>query len=292
MRKRTIALALATAAALGAGSAWGQVEIQWSLMNDTVLLMEPIKCEVRIANYTGMTLDFSEGGNARLDFVVESDGERVRASGKPVLRYPVIIPDGDERSVNVDILQSYRVVRGMAYMVQPVVTTGGERFPGRRRSLEVQPGLVVFERTYGLKGEGQRTVTLRVLHRDRFDHVFFRLDQPETGLCLRTEDLGCIIRFVEPQVELDAGGVLHVLHQTAPERFSHAMFTRDGSREGQEYYAAVAGGIRLVREEGEVRVVGGIVYEADPDNPRQLTGPTLPGPEGLRTLGPVEPEEE
>ena len=291
MRMRTIALALAAAAAWGAGSAREQVEIQWSLMNDTVLLMEPIKSEVRIANYTGMTLDFSEGGNARLDFVVESDGERVRASGKPVLRYPVIIPDGDERSVNVDILQSYRVVRGMAYMVQPVVTTGGERFAGRRRSLEVQPGLVVFERTYGLKGAGQRTVTLRVLHRDRFDHVFFRLDQPETGLCLRTEDLGCIIRFVEPQVELDAGGVVHVLHQTAPERFSHAMFTRDGERAGQEYYAATAGSIRLVREEGAVRVEGGIAYEADPENPNTLTGPTLPGPKGLRTLGPVEPAE-
>lgn len=132
--------------------ALAQIEMSWSLEHNRTLLMEPIRAEVTIANYTGVPLDFAPGtGNARLLFTVEDDpSSYVRSSGKPLLQEPLLVPDSESRTVTVDILQAYRVVRGQSYMLQPEVAFGGMRFSGRRLSLEVQPGLEILTRTYGI----------------------------------------------------------------------------------------------------------------------------------------------
>lgn len=261
-------------------AAWGQVDIHWSLLNSRTLLMEPIKAEIRISNYTGRMMDFSqETGNARLSFAIEADeSDRVATSGRPLLPGPVLIPPGETRDLNVDLLQAYRVVRGQSYMIMPEIRFEGMRFSGQRLALEVQPGLEILKRTYGLPADGTaRTVSLRVIHRDRFDHLFFRLDNPATGFCLAAVDLGGLIRFIPPTLELDANGVFHVLHQSIPERFSHARFDFNGKSLGTDFYLAVSGAICMKRNEaGEVEVTGGTLFEPDAAAPGHLTAPSLP----------------
>ncbi len=274
--------------------ALAQIEISWTLAHNRTLLMEPIRADVTIANYTGVPLDFAPGsGNARLLFTVEDDpSSYVRASGKPLLQEPLRVPDGESRTVTVDILQAYRVVRGQSYMLQPEVAFGGMRFAGRRLSLEVQPGLEILARTYGIPSAGTaRKASLRTINRDRIDHLFFRLDDPSSGYCLCAVDLGGLIRFFKPAIELDSAGVFHVLHQTQPDRFSHAMFTRNGEPRGIEIYIAAAGSIRLVRSpEGAVTVTGGMRFEPDPTAPGKLTAPNLPPSHNYpTTLGAPEP---
>ena len=274
--------------------ALAQIEMSWSLEHNRTLLMEPIRAEVTIANYTGVPLDFAPGtGNARLLFTVEDDpSSYVRSSGKPLLTEPFRVPDGESRTVTVDILQAYRVVRGQSYMLQPEVAFGGMRFSGRRLSLEVQPGLEILTRTYGIPSAGTaRKASLRTINRDRADHLFFRLDDPSTGYCLCAADLGSLIRFFPPAIELDSAGIFHVLHQTQPDRFSHAMFTRNGEPRGVEVYLAASGAIHLVRTpEGAVTVQGGNRFEPDPDAPGKLTAPNLPPSHNYpTTLGAPEP---
>ncbi len=274
--------------------ALAQIELDWTLAHNRTLLMEPIRADVTIANYTGVPLDFAPGtGNARLLFTVEDDpSSYVRASGKPLLTEPLLVPDGESRTVTVDILQAYRVVRGQSYMLQPEVAFGGMRFSGRRLSLEVLPGLEILTRTYGIPTAGTgRKVSLRSLNRDRGDRLFFRLDDPASGYCLCAVDLGSLIRFIPPALELDSAGVFHVLHQFQPDRFSHAMFTRNGEPRGTEYYVGTSSAIRLVRSpEGAVTVTGGMRFEPDPDAPGKLTAPNLPPSHNYpTTLGAPEP---
>ena len=275
-------------------AALAQIEIDWSLDHNRTLLMEPVRADVRISNYTGIPLDFSPGtGNARLLFTIEDDpSSYVRASGRPVIPVPFVVPDGETRSIGVDLLQSYRIVRGQPYLVTPEIAFRGLRFSGRRLSLEVQPGLEILSRTYGIPSSGNaRKVSLRTLNRDRYEHLFFRLDDPSTGYCLCTVDLGGLIRFVQPALQMDSRNVFHVLHQTRPDRFSHAMFTYDGAPAGTEFYIAASGSIRLVRDaDGTVSVIGGTRFEPDPDQPGKLTAPNLPPSHPYpTTLGAPEP---
>ena len=260
-------------------TALAQVEIEWSLRHSRTLLMEPVRATVSIGNQTGRNLDLTPNGNARLRFDVEDrPTSLVRETGQPLVRRPVIIPHGETREVEVNLLEAYRILTGQSYMLRPVLEFGGRRFPGPRLALEVQPGLILLERRFGMPDHADaRAVSLRQLHRERTDRLFFRLDAPTDGTCLGCYELGRLIRFFVPRLEQDSEGVFHVLHQSAPDRFVHSRFDSDGTPLGTAFYIAEAGQIRLVRDaDGRVTVAGGTPFEEDPERPGVLTAPTLP----------------
>ena len=262
-----------------AAAASAQVELTWSLAHHRTVLMEPVRATVTIANRTGQTLDLSARGNARLSFDAEDQpSSPVAKSGNPLLAQPVIIPNGETRAVDVNLLDAYRLVKGQTYMLTPVLEFAGLRFFGPRLSLEIQPGIELARRDTGLPAAGNaRTATLRLLNRDRTDRLFFRLDDSSTGYCLGVYDLGRVIRFFVPRLEQDAAGAFHVLHQTGPDRFAHSVFDADGTPLGTTFYGATVGGIRLAPNDvGEFEVQGGTPYVEDPENPGTLIGPELP----------------
>ena len=263
----------------GAGAASAQIELTWSLAHHRTVLMEPVRATVTIANRTGQTLDLSPRGNARLRFDAEDQpSSPVAETGQPLLAQPVIIPDGETRAVDVNLLTTYRLVKGQSYMLTPVLEFADLRFFGRRLSLEIQPGLELARRDCGLPAAGTaRTATLRLLNRDRSDRLFFRLDDSSTGYCLGVYDLGRVIRFFAPVLEQDRDGVFHVLHQTAPDRFAHSAFDHADAPQGTAFYVGTMGGIHLARTAtGAVEVQGGTPFVEDAEHPGQLVAPTLP----------------
>ena len=262
-----------------AGAAQAQIEVSWSLVHSRTVLMEPVRAVVRIANYSGRDLDLTPRGTARLSFDVEDrPTSTVPVTGQALLRQAVIIPANETREVEVNLLDAYRIVLGQSYMLTPVLEFGGMRFFGARLSLEVQPGLELLRRAYGVPASGDaRAVSLRLIHRDRGDRVFLRIDNPATGYCLGVYELGRVIRFFVPRLEQDRDGSFHVLHQSGPDRFVHSVFGYDGGPRGQTFYSAEAGGIRLARTDGgEVQVSGGTAYVEDQENPGMLVAPALP----------------
>ena len=260
-------------------AAQAQVELSWSLANNRTVLMEPVVALVRIVNNSGHSLDLSARGNARLSFDVEDQPtSTVPDTGQPLLQQPVIIPAGETREIEVNLLEAYRIVRGQSYMLTPMLEFDGIRFAGQRLSLEVQPGIELLKRDYGMPSSGAaRQVSLRLIHRDRSDRLFFRIDNSSSGYCLGVYDLGRVIRFFTPCLEQDGAGVFHVLHQSGPDRFAHSTFSYDGAPLGVVFYSAQVGNVRLVRKEtGELEVTGGTPYVEDPASPGLLVAPALP----------------
>lgn len=277
-----------------AAPAPAQVEISWDLEHNRTILMEPIRATVRIANHTGRDMDLTPNGKARLTFDVEDQPtSMVKKTGRPLLRQAVIIPANDSREVEVNLLDAYRILKGQSYMLTPVLEFNGLRFFGSRLALEVQPGLELLRREYGMPGtDTARTVSLRLIHRDQIDRVFFRLDKPSTGFCLGVFELGQVIRFFEPRLEQDRDGQFHVLHQSGPDRFVHTVFSYDGQPNGRTFYSAEVGRLRLIRDEaGAVEVAGGTPYVEDPDHPGMLTAPAPPPSHSYRTtIGELPPK--
>ena len=265
--------------ALAASVAQAQVELSWSLVHNRTVLMEPVKALVRIANYSGHDLDLTPRGAARLSFDVEDrPTSNVKSTGTPLVRQAVIIPAGETREVEVNLLDAYRIIQGQSYMLTPVLEFDGLRFQGERLSLEVQPGLELLARKYGMPSSGEaRAVSLRLIYRDRGDRLFLRIDNSSTGYCLGVYELGRVIRFFVPRLEQDRDGAFHVLHQSGPDRFVHSVFDYDGAPRGATFYSSEVSGISLVRDDaGGVRVEGGTAYEEDPENPGVWVAPALP----------------
>ena len=260
-------------------AAQAQVELSWSLANNRTVLMEPVRALVRIVNNSGRPLDLTARGNAKLSFDVEDQPtSTVPGTGQPLLQQPVIIPAGETREIEVNLLEAYRIIKGQSYMLTPMLEFDGIRFAGQRLSLEVQPGIELLKRDYGVPSSGDaRQVSLRLIHRDRSDRLFFRIDNSSTGYCLGVYDLERVIRFFTPVLEQDQDGAFHVLHQSGPDRFAHSTFSYDGAPLGVGFYSAQVGNVRLVRKEtGELDVAGGTPYVEDPANPGQLVAPALP----------------
>ncbi len=279
MRRVSLGIWMLAALWTGARAASGQIEIDWSLANSRTVLMEPVRATLRISNHSGQNLDLTPNGNAKLSFDVEDQPtSNVRGTGQPLVRQALILPDNETREVEVNLLEAYRIVKGQTYMLTPVLEFGGMRFFGKRLPLEVQPGIELLKRDYGMLASGDaRAVFLRLINRDRNDRLFFRIDNSSSGYCLGVYDLGRVIRFFVPQLEQDGDGAFHVLHQSGPDRFAHSVFGYDGAPQGVAFYAAPVGSIRLVRDEnGGVEVTGGTPYEEDPENPGVLTAPALP----------------
>ena len=276
---RTFGWVLVAALLAGLRAAPGQVEISWALRHNRTVLLEPIAATVNIANYSGRALDLTARGNATLAFDVEDQPtSTVPKAGAPLLRKPVIIPPNETREIEVNLLDGYRILKGQTYMVRPVLETGGVRFLGDRRPLEVQPGIVLLQRKYGMPGSADaREVSLRLINRDRSDRLFFRLDKPATGYCLGVYDLGRVIRFFVPVLEQDPDGTYHVLHQSGPNRFTHSEFDVEGAPAGTTIYLAETGAIHFERDDaGRITVAGGTPFAEDPENPGLLTAPELP----------------
>ena len=277
--KRTFSWIPAVALWGASVAAQAQIEVTWSLVHNRTVLMEPVRAVVRIANYSGRDLDLTPRGTARLSFDVEDQPtSTVPGTGQSLLRQAVIIPANETREVEVNLLDAYRIVKGQSYMLTPILEFDGLRFSGARLSLEVQPGLELLKREYGVLSSGEaRTVSLRLIHRDGGDRLFFRIDNSSTGYCLGVYELGRVIRFFVPRLEQDPDRRFHMLHQSGPDRFVHSVFDYDGGPRGLTFYSAEAGGIRLVRDEsGAVQVVGGTAYEEDPENPGMMVAPALP----------------
>jgi hypothetical protein len=278
MKRTTLWISIAMLGGF-ACAAQAQVEITWSLAHNRTVLMEPIMATVRIANYSGHDLDLTPRGNARLTFDVEDQPtSTVRTTGQPLVKQALIIPAGDTREVEVNLLDAYRIIQGQSYMLKPMVEFDGVRFSGERLSLEVQPGLRLLERDYGMRSSGEaRSISLRLIHREPGDRLFFRIDNSSTGYCLGVYELGRVIRFFVPRLEQDRDGAFHVLHQSGPDRFVHTRFGYDGGFIGFEFFSAETSAIDLVRDEnGAVEVTGGNRFEEDPENPGMLVAPALP----------------
>ena len=278
--KRHLARGLALAGVLlWAAPGWAQVELTWSLTHNRTLLMEPVRATVRVVNQSGVTLDFTSRGNAQLAFVVEDQPtSTVPTTGRPLLTRPILIPAGETREVDVNLLEAYVFIKGQTYKVTPVLEFAGTRFSGAAQFLEVQPGLELLQRAYGVPNTATaREASLRQLNRDRNDRLFFRLDNPQAGICLGVYELGRVIRFFVPALELGRNGVFHTLQQTAPDRFVHSQFSYDGGPLGATLYVGTAGTIRLARAEtGDWEVQGGTPFSADPADPGTLVAPALP----------------
>ena len=261
------------------GVANAQLEVSWQLVHNRSVLMEPVFAVVRIAKYYGQDLDLTPLGNACLKFTVEDQPtSTVAETGRPLVSQAVMIPNGDTRDVEVNLLTSYRMLKSQTYMLAPYVEFAGQRFPAQRQALEIQPGLELLKRTYGIPSTGEaRAVSLRTIMRDGSDKIFFRIDNPANGYCFGVYELGRLIRFQPPALEKDADDAFHALHQCAPDRYTLSIFTADGAPVKQTYYSAQAGKIRLeVQESGAVEVVGGFPFVEDENNPGILVAPALP----------------
>ena len=275
-------------AALGIGvfgvaaCAGAQLTVTCRLEHDRVLQFEPIWATITVRNATGIPLRIrGEGTEAAPDPGEEPVEEAVLEIGvessprdplarraRPLLDEPVTIAPRQSASIVIDLVPLFVFRRQGPYTVEARLRWDDEVFIASRRFVDVLPGMVVSSYRAVLAdppGE-RRALSLRTLTRDRMEYLFLRIDDERADVCLGVFNLGTITRIFPPTLLVDASDRVHVLHQSAPARFTHSIIHADGVPVDMVFYNP-AGGTRpaLVEDEaGRVHPTGVRPYRGDP----------------------------
>ena len=271
-RGRQPGLCLVGLLVMAAWSAQAQIGISLTANHRHYLRYEPIDVDLKLQNYSGNTLVFSEEDGPTqgyLRFTIRSqDGTEVKCTDRsfnPV--QDLILGAGETKQLQVSINTFFDLQREGTYNVTAQI--GHARLPNDYRSeavtLDVREGLPIVTRNVGLPALAASdpikavTVSLLLFH-----------DGEQELYCLRAEDakavygtvrLGPKITGSQPQMDADASSDIHALIQLQPRLFIYAVYTlsSNGIRLRQrQYFKPDEYGPRMTRAPGYVKIVGGI----------------------------------
>lgn len=245
-----------------------QVTISSRTPFDQMLQYEPLMVKVKVGNNTGTPLMLGEGGNAKLDFRVErKPGYDVPHLDDLLLEDQVLIKAGATVTFEVDLTRAHDIRRTGPLTIIPRIRHAGRIYSGPRLLVEIVPGLKVDQYQYLVPGASgsARECTLRTLYRNHRQQLFLTMEDQDAGTILGVFDLGRMVSQASASLQSDSAGMIHVLHQSGPARFTHSVFRDNGQNVKKEYLSRGSGKPRLVRDgSGMVQVAGVQTYEGDP----------------------------
>ncbi|MBP7275537.1 MAG: hypothetical protein KBA51_04975 [Kiritimatiellae bacterium] len=250
-------------------AASAQVFVDLKIPSTLLLEMEPAVVTVTLRNQTGDS--FALGGTNQtnqlhLD-IQRGSGSFVPPTGEPIVPDEVLVPARGTRTFELNMPQLYQVRHSGPYAIAARLALGEDRYVSERFLFDVVPGFEIARMEARTRGTEPRRMVfmLKVLARDREEQLFIRFDEPQSGLCHGVYSLGSVIRMFEPRMMVDHDNRVHVLHQSAPQRFTHSVFELDGAPVSVKYYGGRVSDARMeMDEDGVVEILGVVPYQGDP----------------------------
>lgn len=214
-------------------SAQAQVKLGFVLKPDVALQYERVGAEITIQNNTGKPLDSSSNGNCRISYIVRFGKDTPMAGLENVEALPVLVPPARTLTFADDISKRFNLGKMGPYTVQLKLEWSDYVFTSESRFVDVVSGTEVDHLTTSTP-DGERTFSLRLLNREKHDRLFLRIEDP--SVCYGVFDLGRVVRMSNPEIKMDAKGMVHILHQSGPQQYSYVVYSPQGVRTRKETY--------------------------------------------------------
>ena len=254
-------------------SAHAQVDLSCKLKHERTLQYESVMVRVQLANNTGRPIDLADpDSDAHFQFDVEQIPGITFPQTHPLVftGSALVLPRG-KLDVSVDVLASYDLRKTGPYTLMARLDIGDKTITSGKMFLDVVPGFEIDSIGAALPDNpaASRMYVLKTLHRERTERLFVRIDDEATDQSLGLLELGSIVRLFTPVTLVDTDGRLHVLHQSAPDRFIHSVVTPEGKPVMREPYAAEISRIRMEEgDDGQIVIKGGRLMTANPEGPQ------------------------
>lgn len=247
-------------AALWPAAALAGAEIALELEHRAVLQHEPLRACVTVRN-TGSTpvILGGTGADMTLDFTIERDPDVwvSRRDQTPYAEY-VLIDPVKTRQVVLDLTRWFNLSSQGRYFIRATVTEGKKTVRSRPQMVDIVPGieLVELRRPIAGKPERERLYSLRYWRRGRYEILFLRVSDVDSGLAFTTVRLGRLLRVTTPTMTLSPEGELRIRHQSSTRQTTESVLESNVS------------GLRLLSQESDE-----ILVTAPP-----ITRPAVPVP--------------
>lgn len=262
--RRPLFFLLITACLLACGAS-GQLTVQLHMDRDLFLLYESIPVTVGIRNYSGRTIQIESGTEQpTLGFVVTDEGGSMVAKvGNLETGQSALVPPGDTVNRTIDLLPVYELRARGSYRIQAIVDGGGLRAMSQVVRFNIIAGREVWSQTVGLPvtedgHEQYRSYSLVTRRDNKYDLLYVCVKDEPNALVYGMLPLGAYVALGEPDVRVDMGGHLHILHRSGARSFTYTQVDPYGKIVDQAVFSDLLSQPRLVIDaDGLMAVQGG-----------------------------------
>jgi hypothetical protein len=211
-------------------SASAQIRVGIRLEHPTVLQYEPIRAFITVYNDSDEPLAMSQidgTNNFTLEMSVsDASGANLMTAARPPSWESLRVAPDSKQTLMCDVSQWFDIVSSQYYVVTVQGTFRNDRFESNRAMLKVVPGIEMVSVDQAVDGyrDRMRHYSLRYWKRDSFEHLFLCVSEPGRQTTWGVFDLGTLIRFNKPTLDISRSGDVKVIHQSARQRFTHSLF--------------------------------------------------------------------
>lgn len=255
-----------------AGTATAQLRVDLSLRRSLFIRYEPVIATVTITNLSGREIELTDDGNHKwFSFTIESaSGALVPPYNADYSLQPVRIGVGERLTRAVNVTPLYPITEYGVYRLRATVydASANRYFGSPPLNVEITEGRVLWQQTVGVPASegsagGTRHVTLLSHRLPDQTQLYVRIEDKANGLIFCTSQLGRIVSFDRPSVELDGNNDVHILQNVAPRKFLYTKMSLNGKvADRQQFMATEQSRPQFVRGPGgAVQIVGGVFMD-------------------------------
>lgn len=260
--------------------ALAQMNLDLKMARRNFLFDEPTQISLVISNSSGRELVFQDTAtHPWVEISVKSSqGREIPNRSSIPKNQPLLVAPNEIARHTLDINAIADFPSPGKYSVSARVTfpESNRVFVTNNVRFDIESGTERWTRTVGLPSDptGLKTRTFSALTFLRPEGLFLyaRLEAKDEGTLIGTFPLGRMSNGFEPQIELDQGNNLYVLHLAGDENYTLSQINIDGSGFGQAAYSPVRKSKpRLVREPtGSLVIQGAARDERTPRAPGSM----------------------
>jgi len=225
-----------------AGPASAQIEVFCEPTHTHFLIGEEITMRIEVHNNTGGMLTIAgTNRNAKVSFELTTEsGAAVPMRMDLPFTPSDTIREGQPWTRSIDLQPFYDLRNPGQLKMRAYVEWAGNAYISSKAFFDLDRGKDVGKMIAACgTGKDKATVrySLRTVAREDGEILFLCLEDPETQLRLSAATLGTMVRLYPAVLRRDAAGHLHVLHQAAPNRFTHSELSPTGRLLDQEHFS-------------------------------------------------------
>jgi len=269
-----LALAIALGLFGALADAGAQVRVDLSLRRSLFIRYEPLVAIVSITNLSGRDLNLADQENHKwFSFHIESSaGALIPPYNPDYSLTPVQIPAGQSIKRAVNITPLYPLTEYGIYRVRATVFDSETKHfysSNPPLNVEITEGRMLWQQTIGVPDDGKneggqmRTATLLSHRLPDETQLYLRIEDKDNGLVFCTHQLGRLVSFDKPQIEIDARNQINILQNTAPRMFLYTKVGLDGQILDRKQYAGTTESRPTLRRDtaGGYQIVGGMFLD-------------------------------
>ena len=247
--------------------AWGQLNINLDLEEDTFLIYDEIPIKISVHNTTNKTINFSSPDDNNIELIIIGPNGRIPSKGENHLSKTISFPPGITKEISFNLYDNYLLTKLGEYEVSLAVKhplLNNQTLLSREKYFSIKEGKIEQSQNFGFfdqkKGKiFQRQYQILSYKKGFYTHLYLRV-QDENWIYGQIH-LGRKIEGVRFSSYIDALANIHILTQFKSREFYHIIISPEGKLRQKTSYKANTDSIPILRKNpnsGQVRVIGGV----------------------------------